>query len=78
MKKLVKHEWTQIATVLITIMGLFLWTQQEYKCERRDIMHMIKSIEKEMKDFHGRLERQDAEFKAGLLLIEQKISSRKP
>lgn len=32
---------------------------------------MIQSIQNEMKDFHGRLERQDAEFKIRLLSIEQ-------
>lgn len=31
----------------------------------------------ENKDFHGRLERQDAEFKAGILILNQKIQERK-
>jgi hypothetical protein len=31
------------------------------------MMDLLKGIDKEMKDFHGRLERQDAEFKAHLV-----------
>lgn len=31
------------------------------------IQNEVKSIQQEMKDFHGRMERQDAEFKAHLM-----------
>jgi hypothetical protein len=33
----------------------------------KETQEMIRAIEKEIKDFHGRLERQDAEFKAHLM-----------
>ncbi len=47
----------------------------------------IQTIQQEMKDFHGKLERQDAEFKgrlalqdaefkAGMLLIEERMRAR--
>ena len=35
--------------------------------DRKDILNLMRSIEAEMKDFHKRLERQDAEFKAHIL-----------
>ena len=38
--------------------------------------NQIAAIQQEMRDFHGRLERQDAEFKAGYLLLEEKISKK--
>ncbi len=79
-KKIVRSEWSQIGIVLITIASLFFWNRTE---SRTDIRHMdtklessrnlILAIHDEMKDFHARLERQDAEFKAGLLLIEERM-----
>jgi hypothetical protein len=67
-------EWMQFAIFLITVLGFFWATRSDmnsYRAEaaadRRDILGLIRSIEQEMKDFHGRLERQDAEFKAHLM-----------
>jgi hypothetical protein len=37
----------------------------------RQILGMIDAIQKEIKDFHGRLERQDAEFKSHLMFYHQ-------
>jgi len=34
---------------------------------------LIEAIKEEMKDFHGKLERIDAEFKGNMLLMEEKI-----
>ena len=55
----------------------------EATADRRDILQLIRSIEQEsrrfqsamaeeMKDFHGKLERHDAEFKAYLMNHERK------
>jgi len=68
--------------ILVLILGnaafiipLFLWNRAE---SRADMRHMdaklesnrdlVRAIYDEVKDFHGRLERQDAEFKAHLLI----------
>jgi len=61
------------------IIPLFVWIRTE---SRADIRHMdvrlesnrelVHAIQLEMKDFHGRLERQDAEFKCQLLAIQGK------
>ena len=71
-------DWTQVLTIVganIGIMlacigtttGLFLWSRAESRSDIRMMLGMIDSIQTEMKDFHGKLERQDAEFKAHLL-----------
>ena len=65
------------------IIPLFLWTRseansdrREYANERRDILQIIRilqsEIKDELKDFHGRLERQDAEFKSHILNLHEK------
>lgn len=46
--------------------------RKEFLQISRNIENMVLSIQNEMKDFHGRLERQDAEFKAHLLHLHQK------
>lgn len=48
-------EWTQFLIMLVTVAGLFFWNRTESNNDRRDMVNLIKSIEKEMKDFHGRL-----------------------
>jgi len=59
-------EWTQFAIFSISVFGLFLWNrsesrsdirniQQEIAADRRDILGLIKSIQEEIRDFHGRL-----------------------
>lgn len=54
-----------IATNLITIITLYM--HLDNKCDKT-----LRAIQEEMKDFHGRLERQDAEFKSSFLLIEER------
>lgn len=61
-------EWVQFLIVVLTI-GSFLWMA------RSDYHHLdakIDAIQAEMKGFHGRLERQDAEFKAFMRKEEEK------
>lgn len=74
-------EWTQLLILIVTISGLFLWSRSE---SRNDWRHMdakieanLQAIREEMKDFHGRLEKIDADHKAGLRLIEEKYYSLK-
>jgi hypothetical protein len=54
------------------ILTLFLWSRGEANADRRDIVNLIISIKEEMKDFHVTLERQDAEFKNRICLIEER------
>ena len=64
--------------------ALFAWNRAEARADmrhmenglqaNRDLIAAIHNeIYQEMKDFHGRLERQDAEFKARLCAIEERI-----
>lgn len=52
-------EWYQVGTIVISNLGLFLWSVRQ---SRSDYLNCQKSIDsfkdivhKEMKDFHGRL-----------------------
>lgn len=48
-------DWTQVLTILGGNLALFLWAVRQ---SRNDFLHtcrIIESIQKEMKDFHGRL-----------------------
>jgi hypothetical protein len=66
-------EWYQFILFIITMGSILFWQKSDLKqmkveaaSDRRDILQLIRSIEQEMKDFHGRLEKQDAEFKGKL------------
>jgi len=48
--------------MFFSVVGLFAWNRSEANSDRReaasdrkDILNLIKAIETEMKDFHGRL-----------------------
>lgn len=64
-------DWMQILVLMFgnaaIVIPLFLWNRSESNADRRDIMNLISAIKEEMKDFHGRLERLDAEFKCHIL-----------
>jgi hypothetical protein len=53
--------WIQILTLIgsniVFTLTLWLWNRSESRADIRTMMNM-------MHDFHGRLERQDAEFKS--------------
>lgn len=84
-------DFTTVATLLLgnsaLIIPLFLWSRAE---SRSDIRHMdakidaymsgirqeVRAIQDEMKDFHARLERQDAEFKAHLMHYHQNANAK--
>ncbi len=55
-------DWTQFAILLITILAL-IWSlrsdiqqnRAEASADRRDMLQIMRCIESEIKDFHGRL-----------------------
>ena len=50
--------WAILGTnfaVVALVIGLFTWNRTESNSDRRDMMAIIRSIDLEMKDFHGRL-----------------------
>jgi hypothetical protein len=48
-------ETTELLIILGTIVGLFVWNRTESRTDMRHILAIMDSIQKEMKDFHGRL-----------------------
>lgn len=48
-------DWMQFFGFILTIGTLFFWNRFEANADRRDMMNILKAIQDEMKDFHGRL-----------------------
>ncbi len=48
-------DWTQVLTILGGNMALFLWSVRQSRSDFLHIMRLIENIQKETKDFHGRL-----------------------
>lgn len=55
-------DWQQFTILMLTVLGMFLWlkndtiaNRQEMAADRRDILQLIRAIQEEIKDFHGRL-----------------------
>ena len=48
-------EWLQFFILIVSISGLFLWSRSESRADSRRCEDLISAIEKEMRDFHGRL-----------------------
>lgn len=48
-------DWIQVATIITANFGLFLWAVRQSRTDFLHIMRLIENIQKEMKDFHGRL-----------------------
>ena len=83
-------DWVQFSVFLVTMCGFWLAGRHdlnifrsdlnslraEAAADRRDILQLIRSIEQEVKDFHGRLERQDAEFRGTLALQDSEFKSK--
>lgn len=63
-------EWYQVLMIILLVFGMG-WVM--YANLGNKIDRLTESIAKEMKDFHGKLERQDAEFKGWVRLIDEKI-----
>ena len=64
---MINESWIQIFALFIANSGLILWFRSESRSDWRHMDNQVKAIHDEMKDFHGRLERHDAEFKAHLM-----------
>jgi len=64
-------DWIQFIIFIGSTVGLFFWNRSESRSDMRHMMTIMDGIQKEMKDFHGRLERQDAEFKSHLMFYHQ-------
>ncbi len=48
-------EWTQFIIFFLGVFGLWLWNRAEARADFRHIESLIRSIQEEVKDFHGRL-----------------------
>jgi len=48
-------DWIQVLTIIISNFVLFLWARSESREDTRMILGMVDAIQKEIKDFHGRL-----------------------
>ncbi len=55
-------DWIQFGIFLLTMGGMFMWQKAdishlrtEAAADRRDILQLIRAIQEEIKDFHGRL-----------------------
>ena len=66
----------QLIILIISMGGFFLWNRLEARTDNRRALDLIESIKTEMQDFHGRLTKQDAEFKAAILLLEEKYKQK--
>lgn len=67
MDEILTQGWIQIFSLFLANAGLILWFRTESRNDWRHMDTKIDAIQKEMKDFHARLEKQDADFKAHLL-----------
>lgn len=54
--------WEQFLILLVSLGGMFLWIKQditanrvEASADRRDMLQLMRGIQEEIKDFHGRL-----------------------
>ena len=48
-------EWMQLAIIIVTLGGLFLWNRSESNSDRRMFYQLLTEMKDEMRDFHGRL-----------------------
>jgi hypothetical protein len=55
-------DWMQFVIFMIAIAGMFSWlradittNRTESSADRRDLLNLVRSIQEEIKDFHGRL-----------------------
>ena len=48
-------DWSQALAIIASNFVLFLWARSESRQETRMILRMVDAIQKEIKDFHGRL-----------------------
>jgi hypothetical protein len=64
--------WLQVLTLFFANAGLIIWFRSESRSDWRHLDAKIDAIHEEMKYFHGRMEKQDAEFKAHMMYYHDK------
>jgi hypothetical protein len=72
-------DWIQFALFFIGVFGLFIWNRTESRNDQRQtdakleaIRSLMYAIIQESKDFHGKLERHDAEYKAHMMHLHER------
>ncbi len=48
-------DWEQFIIFCVGVFGLFIWNRTESRSDMRHILLILDGIQKEIKDFHGRL-----------------------
>lgn len=48
-------DWIQFIIFIGSTVGLFFWNRSESRTDMRQMLSIIEGIQKEIKDFHGRL-----------------------
>lgn len=48
-------EWVQVLVIIAAMTAMFLWNRSEANSDRNMMLDLMKSMEKDMRDFHGRL-----------------------
>jgi hypothetical protein len=48
-------DWIQFSIFIGSMVGLFFWNRSESRSDMRHMMAVIEGMQKEIKDFHGRL-----------------------
>ena len=66
-----------IVTNLVTIITLYIHLDNKTDNRIAKIQDMMGGMQEMMRDFHGRLEKIDAEFKAHVLLAQERYMERK-
>lgn len=61
------NEWMQVLSLFLANAMLIIWFRSESRSDWKHMDAKVDAIQQEIKDFHGRLEKQDAEFKAHLM-----------
>ena len=72
------HELTVFAIIAMnlgTVIALYCNVDRKLEEHRKETNDIIRSIQFEMKDFHGRLEKMDAEFKGKLALQDAEFKA---
>lgn len=49
------ENWIQLFTIVGSNLALFIWARSEARHDQEEIREIIRAIQEEMKDFHGRL-----------------------
>lgn len=50
-----KMEWLQVLALFLANAGLILWMRAESRADWRHMDSLVRAIQEEIKDFHGRL-----------------------